>query len=188
MNFLPPRWYTHIHPKSWTVKAPWKKFQNFKRFPKKSILKKDHFSGWNNPNFRGVFFHKKNTQPIAEDRNKHNIKIHQLEKTKTKPPELRNCEAAGKRWATIFKNRGTPKSSHFNRVFHYKPSILGYPYSSESTSRIWFLIWPQKLKERNPFPTVEAGSNLTRGLRNAGPFLVRQPGSKWEMVIQGVFF
>ena len=21
-----------------------------------------------------------------------------------------------------------PKSSHFNRVFHYKPSILGYPY------------------------------------------------------------
>ena len=22
----------------------------------------------------------------------------------------------------------TPKSSHFNRVFHYKPSILGYPY------------------------------------------------------------
>ena len=26
------------------------------------------------------------------------------------------------------KNRATPKSSHFNRVFHYKPSILGYPY------------------------------------------------------------
>ncbi len=26
------------------------------------------------------------------------------------------------------KNRGTPKSSIFNRVFHYKPSILGYPY------------------------------------------------------------
>ena len=25
-------------------------------------------------------------------------------------------------------NGGTPKSSHFNRVFHYKPSILGYPY------------------------------------------------------------
>ena len=28
-------------------------------------------------------------------------------------------------------NRGTPKSSilnHFNRGFHYKPSILGYPY------------------------------------------------------------
>ena len=28
----------------------------------------------------------------------------------------------------VSKNRGTPKSSHFNRVFHYKPSILGYPY------------------------------------------------------------
>ena len=26
------------------------------------------------------------------------------------------------------KNRGTPKSWNFNRVFHYKPSILGYPY------------------------------------------------------------
>ena len=28
----------------------------------------------------------------------------------------------------VSKNRGTPKSSHFNRRFHYKPSILGYPY------------------------------------------------------------
>ena len=28
----------------------------------------------------------------------------------------------------VSENRGTPKSSHFNRVFHYKPSILGYPY------------------------------------------------------------
>ena len=27
----------------------------------------------------------------------------------------------------VSKNRGTPKSCHFNRVFHYKPSILGYP-------------------------------------------------------------
>ena len=25
----------------------------------------------------------------------------------------------------VSKNRGTPKSSIFNRVFHYKPSILG---------------------------------------------------------------
>ena len=28
----------------------------------------------------------------------------------------------------VSKNNGIPKSSHFNRVFHYKPSILGYPY------------------------------------------------------------
>ena len=29
----------------------------------------------------------------------------------------------------VSENRGVPpKSSHFNRVFHYKPSILGYPY------------------------------------------------------------
>ena len=28
----------------------------------------------------------------------------------------------------VSENNGTPKSSHFNRIFHYKPSILGYPY------------------------------------------------------------
>ena len=28
----------------------------------------------------------------------------------------------------VSKNNGTPQISHFNRVFHDKPSILGYPY------------------------------------------------------------
>ena len=28
----------------------------------------------------------------------------------------------------VSTNNGTPKSSHFNRVFHYKPSIFRYPY------------------------------------------------------------
>ena len=29
----------------------------------------------------------------------------------------------------VSENSGiSPKSSHFHRVFHYKPSILGYPY------------------------------------------------------------
>ena len=28
----------------------------------------------------------------------------------------------------VSENSGTPKLSNFNRVFHYKPSILGYPY------------------------------------------------------------
>ena len=32
------------------------------------------------------------------------------------------------RYVGVSKNRGTPKSSIFNRVFYYKPSILGYPY------------------------------------------------------------
>ena len=27
-----------------------------------------------------------------------------------------------------FQNRGTPQIINFHRVFHYKPSILGYPY------------------------------------------------------------
>ena len=28
----------------------------------------------------------------------------------------------------VSENSGTPKSSHSNRVFYYKPSILGFPY------------------------------------------------------------
>ena len=28
----------------------------------------------------------------------------------------------------VSKNMGNPQIIHFNRVFHYKPSILGYPY------------------------------------------------------------
>ena len=28
----------------------------------------------------------------------------------------------------VSKNRGYPQIIHFDRVFHYKPSILGYPY------------------------------------------------------------
>ena len=32
-------------------------------------------------------------------------------------------------WYGCSKNNGTPKSSHFNKVWnHYKPSILGYPH------------------------------------------------------------
>ena len=29
---------------------------------------------------------------------------------------------------SVSENSGTPKSSKKYRVFHYKPSILGYPY------------------------------------------------------------
>ena len=32
----------------------------------------------------------------------------------------------------VSKNSGTPKSSHLNRVFHYKPSILGVPLFLET--------------------------------------------------------
>ena len=28
----------------------------------------------------------------------------------------------------VSENSGTPQIINFNRVFHYKPSILGYPY------------------------------------------------------------
>ena len=35
-----------------------------------------------------------------------------------------------KQWleVDVSENNGTPQIIHFNRVFHYKPSILGYPY------------------------------------------------------------
>ena len=38
----------------------------------------------------------------------------------------------------VSNNRGTPKSSHFNRVFHYKPSILGYPYFWKHPYNIYY--------------------------------------------------
>ena len=28
----------------------------------------------------------------------------------------------------VSENSGTPQIIHFNKGFHYKPSILGYPY------------------------------------------------------------
>ena len=33
-----------------------------------------------------------------------------------------------KKHLDVSENSGTPQIIHFNRVFHYKPSILGYPY------------------------------------------------------------
>ena len=59
-----------------------------------------------------------------------------------------------RRWATspfmyqlkdmdVSENNGTPKTSNFNRVFHYKPCILGYPcfwkhpYGRQWCSMIW---------------------------------------------------
>ena len=41
-----------------------------------------------------------------------------------------SCRFPGCNWAYLdfSENSGTPQIIHFNRVFHYKPSILGYPY------------------------------------------------------------
>ena len=72
--------------------------------------------------------------------NSHLFSIHRLD---TKPWGILNSweklrkmttrdplgSPAFKRDTWVFpKYRGFPKSSHFNRVFHYKPSILGYHY------------------------------------------------------------
>ena len=38
----------------------------------------------------------------------------------------------------VSKNNGTPKSSHFNRVFHYKPSILGVSlFFGNTQGKLW---------------------------------------------------
>ena len=39
----------------------------------------------------------------------------------------------------VSKNSGTPKSSFLYRVFHYKPSILGYPYFWKHPFMTWSL-------------------------------------------------
>ena len=44
----------------------------------------------------------------------------------------RNYTITGQFWVILYlgvsENSGTPQIIHFNRVFHYKPSILGYHY------------------------------------------------------------
>ena len=42
--------------------------------------------------------------------------------------QAKNVRKPCSRYLGVSKNNGTPKSSIFNRVFHHKPSILGYPY------------------------------------------------------------
>ena len=43
------------------------------------------------------------------------------------------------RYMGVSENSGTPKSSIFIRIFHYKPSILGYPYFWKHPCEIMFV-------------------------------------------------
>ena len=40
-----------------------------------------------------------------------------------------------------FQKIGIPQIIHFNRVFHYKPTILGYPYFWKHPLFVEFLLW-----------------------------------------------
>ena len=42
-----------------------------------------------------------------------------------------------------FQKKGYPQIIHFNRVFHYKPSILGVPLFLETLK---YEFWPVKMK------------------------------------------
>ena len=52
----------------------------------------------------------------------------------------------------VSENSGTPKSSIFNRVFHYKPSILGIPLFLETPiyENGNYKTWQNHLFQRNP--------------------------------------
>ena len=64
----------------------------------------------------------------------------------------------------VSKNRGTPKSSHFNRVFHYKPSILGYPY-----------FWKHPCMECLPTFTINLGHSCRSIFQSHGSYAVGDP-------------
>ena len=56
----------------------------------------------------------------------------------------------------VSKNRGTPQIIHFNRVFHYKPSILGYPYfwkhSYQESDEVKLTIFVSSASLSHPLP------------------------------------
>ena len=86
---------------------------------------------------------------------------------KTEPPEMCSQKKPGEsskslpimkgfiqKYMDVAENRGfPPKSSNFNRVVHYKPSILGYPYFWKHP----YIIYPQKA----PNPCSRPGSLAT---------------------------
>ena len=47
----------------------------------------------------------------------------------------------------VSENDGTPKSSIFNRVFHYKPSIWGYPYFWKHPYESYELIYEKPIEK-----------------------------------------
>ena len=83
----------------------------------------------------------------------------------------------------VFENRGTPKSSILNRVFHYKPSILGYPYFWKHLNH-----WKPNLGKVQSLPrsfqasvakTIRVGHPLAMLGFGAVSFGVSTGGSQW---------
>ena len=75
------------------------------------------------------------------------------------------------RYVWMFPKIGVfpPKSSHYNRVFHYKPSILGYPYfwKHPYASLYFILITIENLCPPNPTsPNVVVTNALPQGHRH----------------------
>ena len=97
----------------------------------------------------------------------------------------------------VSKNRGTPKSSHFNRVFHYKPSILGYIALFLETSK-WTFAAKKNLLFSTRIAATEMGHHcdyvaLARAVSASCSFLVFPRCKKiwtntngWQLCIQKV--
>ena len=54
--------------------------------------------------------------------------VRNLLDSRKSPPPCSDAEGRYSSWLDVSENSGTSNSSIFNRVFHYKPSVLGYPY------------------------------------------------------------
>ena len=57
----------------------------------------------------------------------------------------------------VSENSGTPKIIHFNRVFHYKPSILGVPLFFETPKCIPKVFFPNSMT--HPKMTTDSGDS-----------------------------
>ena len=87
-----------------------------------------------------------------------------------------------------FRKWWYPQIIHFNRVFHYKPSILGYPYFWKHPYTIQWSIWDTS--HLLPVEVVTLTGNPLKALRQAlvakGWSAVAQHLRKQRLEVQGL--
>ena len=69
----------------------------------------------------------------------------------------------------VSKNLGYPQIIHFNRVFHYKPSILGYPYFGNTHIRLLLFSVEHKTMLWHFYCTKTQAQHLDVGHRSTLP-------------------
>ena len=99
----------------------------------------------------------------------------------------------------VFPKIGVPQIINFNRIFHYKPSILGYPYFLKHPYRCFFQIFwmkesatPENWSRMVPHLMQHMFSNLVwltliLALHRAGPWPSRETrASLWKCCLPGM--